>query len=119
MSLTTTCPACHQLVAHDAIGIRPHARHGLPCAGGRAAPVPAPHPTPRIQSATTIARVAAHRATLARRSAKRDAIVRPHLPAPTIAIARATGLDPSAVRVSCSRLGAVLDDGTPRVWRLP
>lgn len=36
----TTCPACRQLVAVDAAGIRPHVRRGSPCPGGRPAPKP-------------------------------------------------------------------------------
>ena len=38
--MTATCPACRQLVAVDAAGIRPHVRRGSPCPGGRPAPKP-------------------------------------------------------------------------------
>ena len=40
MSRCTTCSTCRQLVARDAVGIRPHLFRGSPCDGGRPAPKP-------------------------------------------------------------------------------
>jgi hypothetical protein len=115
---STTCPTCRQLVARDALGIRPHAYHGAPCDGGRPAPVIAPPEHHIALTPMVLAGRARRQAQMDEAKARRDAIVAPLLPAPTADLQRAAGMKRSAVIASCRRIGAVLDWGKPRVWRL-
>jgi hypothetical protein len=99
--MIAACPVCRQGVAVDAAGIRPHQRHGSPCAGGRAATLPRPAPKAPMGRPKLTARQRADSAAAKQRAKDeaaraRKAKAKPERPAPVV-LAKAPPSAPVAV----------------------